>query len=104
MMLEKGVEHTSVEDARAAAKSCNVDNADAAMRFLHHQGIIVHHSESPVVLLNPPWLINLFTKIITVPEKRIPKDAPFYKLMMNKGILKQDYIFRGRSAKSCWRI
>ena len=94
MMLEKGVEHISVEDARAAAKSCNVDNADAAMRFLHHQGIIVHHSESPVVVLNPPWLINLFTKIITVPEKRIPKDAPFYKLMMNKGILKQDYIQR----------
>ena len=94
MMLEKGVKHISVEDARAAAKSCNVDNADAAMRFLHHQGIIVHHSESPVVVLNPPWLINLFTKIITVPEKRIPKDAPFYKLMMNKGILKQDYIQR----------
>ena len=94
MMLEKGVKHISVEDARAAAKSCKVDNADAAMRFLHHQGIIVHHSESPVVVLNPPWLMNLFTKIITVPEKKIPKDAPLYKLMMNKGIMMQDYIQR----------
>ena len=94
MMIEKGVKHISVEDARTAAESCNVDNADAAMRFLHHQGIIVHHNESPVVVFNPPWLMNLFTKIITVPEKRIPKDAPIYKMMMNKGILTQDYIQR----------
>ena len=94
MMLNEEKVHISIEDARAAAKSCNIDAADAALKFLHHQAVIVHHTESPVVVLDPPWLMNLFTEIITVPPKKIPKDAPFYNLLMSKGILMQDYIQR----------
>ena len=92
MMLEKGVKHIAVNDARAKAEDCNVDNPDAAMEFLHHQGIILRHSESPLVVLNPPWLMNLFTEIITVPQHEIPKELPSYQLLMSKGILKQDYL------------
>ena len=94
MMLNKKVNHISVENAHAIAKTCNIDDPDAAMRFLHHQGIIVYHSESPIVVLNPPWLMNLFTEIITVPQEEIPREAPSYKLMMSKGILMQDYLQR----------
>ena len=94
MMLNEGKMHISIEDARAAAKSCNIDDADAALKFLHHQAVIVHHSQSPVVVLDPPWLMNLFTEIITVPPKKIPKDAPLYDLLMSNGILMQDYIQR----------
>ena len=94
MMLNEGKMHISIEDARAAAKSCNIGDADAALKFLHHQAVIVHHSESPVVVLDPPWLMNLFTEIITVPPKKIPKDTPLYGLLMSKGILMQDYIRR----------
>ena len=94
MMLNEGKMHISIEDARAAAKLCNIDAADAALKFLHHQAVIVHHTESPAVVLDPPWLMNLFTEIITVPPKKIPKDAPFYNLLMSKGILMQDYIQR----------
>ena len=94
MMLNEGKMHISIEDARAAAKSCNIDDADAALKFLHHQAVIVHHSQSPVVVLDPPWLMSLFTEIITVPPKKIPKDAPLYDLLMSKGILIQDYIQR----------
>ena len=92
MMLNERKMYISIEDARAAAKLCKIDDADGALKFLHHQAIIVHHSESPVVVLSPPWLMNLFTEIITVPEKRIPKDAPSYDLLISKGILMQDYI------------
>ena len=91
MMLE-GKKHISIEDAREAAKLCEIEDVDAALKFLHHQAIIVHHSESPVVILSPPWLMNLFTEIITVPPKKIPKDAPLYDLLVSKGILTQDYI------------
>ena len=92
MMLEKGVKHIFVDDARTKAKACSIDNPDAAMRFLHHQGIILYHSESPLVVLNPPWLMNLFTKVITVPQPEIPKEIPLHQLLMSKGVLKQDYL------------
>ena len=91
MMLE-GKKHISIEEAREAAKLCEIEDVDAALKFLHHQAIIVHHSESSVVILSPPWLMNLFTEIITVPPKKIPKDAPLYDLLVSKGILTQDYI------------
>ena len=94
MMLEEGKMHISIEEAHEAAKLCEINDADAALKFLHHQGIIVHHSESPVVVLSPPWLMNLFTEIITVPPKKIPEDASFYDLLASKGILMQHYIQR----------
>ena len=91
-MMLKGKMHISIADAREAAKLCEIEDVDAALKFLHHQAIIVHHSESPVVILSPPWLMNLFTEIIAVPPKKIPKDAPLYDLLVSKGILTQDYI------------
>ena len=94
MMLEEGKMHISIEEAREAAKSCGIDDVDAALKFLHHQAIIVHHSESPVVVLSPPWLMNLFTEIITVPPENRPKDARVYNLLRNEGILMQHYIQR----------
>ena len=92
MMLKKRVNHISVQDAREQAKTCNIDDADAAMRFLHHHAIILYHTKSPVVVLNPPWLMNLFTKVITVPIPEIPREVPSYQLLMKKGILMQDYL------------
>ena len=90
-----GSNYILVEDAYAAAKSCKVKDVDAALTFLHHQGVIVHHPKSAVVVLNPPWLMNLFTEVITVPQQENPKDAPFYKKLKEKGILMNDY-FQGR--------
>ena len=94
MMINAGKMHISIEHARGVAKICNIDEVDALLKFLHHQAVIVHHSKSPVVVLDPPSLMNLFTEIITVPPKKIPKDAPSYGLLMSKGILMQDYIRR----------
>ena len=90
-----GNNYIPLEDAYAAAKSCKVKDVDSALTFLHHQGVIVHHPESVVVVLNPPWLMNLFAEVITVPQEENPKDAPFYKELIEKGILMQDY-FQGR--------
>ena len=94
LMLKEGKKHISIEEAREAAKLCEIKDVDAALKFLHHQAIIVHHSGSPVVVLSPSWLMNLFKEIITVPPKKIPKDVPLYQLLVSKGILMQDYIQR----------
>ena len=99
MMLEEGKMHISIEEAREAGELCGINDADAALKFLHHQGIIVHHSETPVVVLSPQWLMNLFTEVITVPQKEIPNDAPFYDLLACKGILMQHYIQRNVDGK-----
>ena len=99
MMLKERKKHISTEDARVAGKLCEIDDVDAALKFLHHQAIVVHHSESPVVVLSPPWLMNLFTEVITVPGKEIPKDAPLYDLLARKGILMQHYIQRNVDGK-----
>ena len=90
-MEVEGLKYIPVEDARTAAQSCKVKDVDASITFLHHQGVIVHHPESPVVVLNPPWLMNLFTAVITVPQEKNPRDALFYKLL-KKGILMQEYL------------
>ena len=91
-MVDDCLMHIPVEDCRALAKSYNVVDVEAAITFLHRQGIIVYHSESPVVVLDPPWLMNLFTKVITIPDvkDRLPKDANFYKLLSEEGILMQE--------------
>ena len=91
-LVNEGLKHIPVDDCHAVAQSCNVVNIEAAITFLHHQGIIVHHSESPVVVLDPPWLINLFTKVITIPDVKDwpPRHAKFYKLLSKKGIMMQE--------------
>ena len=91
-MVNDRLMHIPVEECRAVAQSCNVVDVEAAITFLHRQGIIVYHSESPVVVLDPPWLMNLFTKVITIPDAkdRRPKDADLYKLLSEEGILMQE--------------
>ena len=91
MLIGKGLKHIPIEDCHRVAQSCDVVNIEAAVTFLHHQGIIVYHSESKVVVLDPPWLMNLFTKVITIPD---PKHCPpmhvgTYKLLREKGMLMQ---------------
>ena len=91
-IMDEGLMHIPVEECRTVARSCNVVDVEAAITFLHRQGIIVYHSKSPVVVLDPPWLINLFMKVITIPnvKDRRPKNADFYKLLSEKGILMQE--------------
>ena len=91
-MVDERLMHISVEQCRTVAQSCNVIDVEAAIAFLHRQGIIVYHRESPVVVLDPPWLMNVFTKVITIPDvkDRLPKDTNFYKLLREEGILMQE--------------
>ena len=89
MLIGKGLKHIPIEDCHTVAQSCDVVDIEAAITFLHHQGIIVHHSESKVVVLDPPWLMNLFTKVITIPD--VEDGLPCrYKLLLRKGILMQE--------------
>jgi hypothetical protein len=88
--MKEGLKHITLKECHEVAKFCKVKDVDSALDFLHNQGIIVHHKKSQVVVLDPPWLMNLFTKIITVPKNRDPIDACSIDLLQNKGILKKE--------------
>ena len=88
--MKEGLKHIILKECHEVAKFCKVKDVDSALDFLHNQGIIVHHKKSQVVVLDPPWLMNLFTKIITVPKNRDPIDACSIDLLQNKGILKKE--------------
>ena len=68
MLIDKGFNNIPIKDCHTVAQSCDVVNIEATITFFHHQGIIVHPSESKVVVLDQPWLMNLFTNVITMPD------------------------------------
>ena len=69
MLIGKGFKHIPIEDCHRVAQSCDVVNIEAAMR-----------------------LMNLFTKVITIPdvEHCLPIQASTYRLLRKKGILMQE--------------
>ena len=91
-MVDDGLMHIPIEDCRALVESYNVVDVESAITFLHRQGIVVYHSKSSVVVLNPPSLMTLFTKVISIPDvkERRPRDANSHKLLSEKGILMQE--------------
>ena len=91
-MVDDDLMHIPIEDCRALAKSYNVVDVESAITFLHRQGIVVYHSKSSVVVLNPPSLMTLFTKVISIPDVKDsrPRDANSHKLLREKGILMQE--------------
>ena len=88
-------DYISIDKAKKIAKKCNIHSYVDALKFLHRQGVVVYYQESPYVVLNPSWLMNLFTEIITVPddaENIKPIDAPYYRKLREKGVLMQKFL------------
>ena len=87
--------YISIAKAKKIAKTCNTHSFVDALKFLHRQGVVVYYAESLYVVLNPPWLMNLFTEIITVPEDSEnikPIDAPYYRKLREKGLLMRQFL------------
>ena len=74
----------------------SIESVEDALTFLHRQGIIVYYKQCPNVVLNPPWLMNLFTEVITVlddaDESYKARHPPFHKELRENGLLMQEYL------------
>jgi hypothetical protein len=90
--LSPDCKYIPVDEAKQEAEACGVKECDQAIKFLHRQGVVVHHSGSSKVVLDPFWLMKRFTKVISMPGKldalsRHPLDE-----FRQKGILFQEYL------------
>ena len=86
-----------VQEAKKIAEECGIESFRNALTFLHRQGVVVYYQGYPYVVLNPPWLMNLFTEVITVPENpedSKPIDAPYYRKLRKEGVLEKEFLMK----------
>ena len=89
--LSPDCKYMPVDEAKQEAEACGVGEFDKAIQFLHRQGVVVHHSGSSNVVLDPPWLMNLFTNVISMPGKLDALSLHPLAVFKQKGILFQEY-------------
>ena len=92
LFSKKKRNYISVDEAKKIAEKCNIESFDDAIKFLHRYGVVVYYTGSPWVVLNPSWLMNLFTEVITIPEEKKPIDNPYYRELCANGVLMQDFL------------
>ena len=74
------------------------ENLAAAVESLHQQNVVVHFRDDEkarnLVVLDPQWLVKLFTSIITIPptHKQSPKRAELWKCLTDRGELLSDFL------------
>ena len=88
-----------VDEAKQLAEACDVRKFDQAIKFLHRQGVVVHHSGSSKVVLDPPWLMKRFTEVISMPEKSVTSSSHAVDVLRKKGILFREYLHTLKDAK-----
>jgi GTPase SAR1 family protein len=90
--LSQYCKYIPVDKAKRKAEACDVGEFDHAIKFLHRQGVVVHHSGSSKVVLDPHWLMNRFTKVISMPVKLDALSRHALDVYKQKGILFRDYL------------
>jgi hypothetical protein len=90
--LSPDCKYIPVDEAKQIAEACGVGEFNHAIKFLHRQGVVVHHSGSSKVVLDPHWLMNLFTKVISMPVKLDALSRHALDVFRQKGILFREYL------------
>ena len=94
--VKDGKNWISLEETRLiASKLCHIDDDQgfaALLNFLHDQRILIHFDSSPLlnnmVILDPQWLVDLFTSVITVkPGPHEGKERELWRRFQTEGIL-----------------
>ena len=94
--LKDGQKWISLEGARLiASKMCHIEDDQgftALLNFLHDQRILIHFDNSSLlnnmVILDPQWLVDLFTSVITVkPGLYEGKERELWSRLQTEGIL-----------------
>ena len=97
--LSPDCKYIPVDEAKQEAKACGVGEFDQAIKFLHRQGVVVHHSGSSKVVLDPHWLMNRFTKVISMPGRLDALSRYTLDVFKQKGILFREYLQKLEDAK-----
>ena len=90
--LSPDCKYIPVDETKREAEACDVGEFDQAIKFLHRQGVVVHHSGSSKVVLDPHWLMNRFTKVISMPVKLDALSRHALDVFRQKGILFREYL------------
>jgi GTPase SAR1 family protein len=90
--LSPDCKYIPVDETKREAEACDVVEFDQAIKFLHRQGVVVHHSGSSKVVLDPHWLMNRFTKVISMPVKLDALSRHALDVFRQKGILFREYL------------
>jgi hypothetical protein len=90
--LSPDCKYIPIDEARRKAEACDVGEFDQAIKFLHRQGVVVHHSGCSKVLLDPHWLMNRFTKVISMPVKLDALSRHALDVFKRNGILFREYL------------
>ena len=90
--LSPDCKYIPVDEAKREAEACDVGEFDQAIEFLHRQGVVVHHSGSSKVVLDPHWLMNRFTKVISMPGQLDALSRHALDVFEQKGILFREYL------------
>ncbi|CAB3982249.1 5 -methylthioadenosine S-adenosylhomocysteine nucleosidase [Paramuricea clavata] len=90
--LSPDCKYIPVDEAKGEAKACGVGEFDQAIKFLHRQGVVVHHSGSSKVVLDPCWLMNRFTNVISMPGQLDALSRHALDVFEQKGILFREYL------------
>jgi hypothetical protein len=90
--LSPDCKYIPVDEAKRKAGACDVGEFDQAIKFLHRQGVVVHHSGSSTVVLDPHWLMNRFTQVISMPGQLDALSRHALDVFEQKGILFREYL------------
>ena len=94
--VKEGKKWISLEETRLiASKLCLIEDDKGfatLLNFLHDQRILIHFDSSPLlnnmVILDPQWLVDLFTSVITVkPGPYEGKERELWRRLQTEGIL-----------------
>ena len=94
--VKEGQKWISLEEARLiASKLCHIEDGQGfatLLNFLHDQRILIHFDSSPLlndmVILDPQWLVDLFTSVITVkPGPYEGEERELWRRLQTEGIL-----------------
>ena len=94
--VKDGKKWMSLEDTKQiASELCHIEDDrefTTLLNFLHDQRILIHFDNSPllnsVVILDPQWLVKLFTSVITVkPGPYEGEERKLWSRLQTEGIL-----------------
>jgi hypothetical protein len=97
--LSPDCKYIPIDEAKREAEACDIEEFGQAIKFLHRQGVVVHHSGSSKVVLDPHWLMNRFTKVISMPVKLDALSRHALDVFKEKGILFQEYLQKMEDAE-----
>ena len=94
--VNDGKKWISLEDTKQiASKMCHIEDDrefTTLLNFLHDQRILIHFDNNPLlnnmVILDPQWLVDLFTSVITVkPGPYEAKETELWRRLQTDGIM-----------------